>query len=298
MPFKASTRLYEYLCCSGIDEKTPSNAVIAREERRNKKRKKGEKVNPDEATNGGPSKPAPASAPKKTAVWVTNLPPNTTLSTLSSVFSKAGVLLIGEDGEPRIKMYYDDEGKFKGEALIMYFKEGSVDLAITLLDDSELEMGAGFGNMRVRVAEYDKGQGGTTNAKESGTKGEKEEKAEKEKRKPPTAEEKLRMTKRIRKMQEWVKREAEARILLIGQKAHMAFGFRLGRLWRADRRSTETRREQKQQGGSLEGDVHLGRLGERARVDVGAERGGEGRSAKLWGSDESDTIRREYRWSA
>lgn len=55
-------------------------------------------------------------------------------------------------------MYYDDQGRFKGEALVMYFKEGSVDLAITLLDDTELELGAGFGNMRVRVAEYDKSQ--------------------------------------------------------------------------------------------------------------------------------------------
>lgn len=91
-------------------------------------------------------------------------------------------------------MYYDDNGKFKGEALVMYFKEGSVDLAITLLDDTELEMGAGFGNMRVRVAEYEKGQGP---AKE-------EKKEEGEKRKAPTAEEKLRMTKRIKKMQEWV----------------------------------------------------------------------------------------------
>lgn len=180
--------------------------MVAREERRNK-RKKGEKASNAAASssNGGPSKPPPTpNAPKKTAVWVTNLPPTTTLETLSSVFSKAGVLLIGDDGEPRIKMYYDDEGKFKGEALVMYFKEGSVDLAIRLLDDTELEMGAGFGNMRVRVAEYEKSQGGTTAAKESGTSNEKEEKGEKEKRKPPTAEEKARMSKRIKRMQESV----------------------------------------------------------------------------------------------
>jgi HIV Tat-specific factor 1 len=95
-------------------------------------------------------------APKKTAVWVSNLPPNTTTDMLSSVFSKAGVLLIGDDGEPRIKLYYDDDGNFKGEALVMYFKEGSVTLAETLLDDTELELGAGLGNMRVKVAEYER----------------------------------------------------------------------------------------------------------------------------------------------
>jgi HIV Tat-specific factor 1 len=181
---------------------------LAREERRNKKKEKGKK---EENGKAGPSnKPAnPPSAPKKTAVWVTNLPPNTTLSTLASVFSKAGVLLIGDDGEPRIKMYYDDDGKFKGEALVMYFKEGSVDLAITLLDDTELEMGAGFGNMRVRVADYEKSQTGNVPAKESGKKDENEIKdAAEKKRKPPTAEEKLRMSKRIRKMQECVRDSA------------------------------------------------------------------------------------------
>lgn len=186
--------------------------MIARDERRDKKRKKGEKdyTSNTSATNGkapaaGPSngasssKPAPTpNAPKKTAVYVSNLPPDTTVSTLSSVFSKAGVLLIGDDGEPRIKMYHDDDGRFKGEALIIYFKEGSVDLAITLLDDTELEMGGGFGNMRVRVAEYEKAG--------DGKKAEKKEVKDEEKveRKKPSAEEKQRMTKRIKKMQRCV----------------------------------------------------------------------------------------------
>ena len=116
--------------------------------------------------------------------------------------------MIGDDGQPRIKMYYDDEEKFKGDALVMYFKEGSVDLAITLLDDTELEMGAGYGNMRVRVAEYDKAQADKDKkdkadkaAKEAGEGGA-EAKEEPKKRKPPTAEEKKQMSKRIKKMQE------------------------------------------------------------------------------------------------
>lgn len=151
----------------------------------------------------------PPSAPKKTGVWVTNLPPNTDVPLLSSVFSKAGVLLIGDDGEPRIKMYYDDEGRFKGEALVMYFKEGSVQLAITLLDDTELEMGAGFGNMRVREADYgladkDSGQPAAKPQPEANDEGSGAKADKGEKRKPPTAEEKQRMTKRIRRMQECV----------------------------------------------------------------------------------------------
>jgi HIV Tat-specific factor 1 len=126
---------------------------------------------------------------------------------LSSVFSKAGVLLLGDNNKPRVKMYYNDSGKFKGEALIMYFKEGSVDLAITLLDDTELELGGGFGNMRVKVAEYDKSAGNAKGEKK------KEESVRKvvegddkgeivREKKRPSAEDKQKMSKRIRTMEE------------------------------------------------------------------------------------------------
>ena len=196
---------------------TPANAVVARDERRANKRKKGEKDYTSNTLNGKASsstgetatttKSAPVpSAPKKTAVFVTNLPPDTNASTLSSVFSKAGVLLIGDDGEPRVKMYYDDDGRFKGEALIIYFKEGSVDLAITLLDDTELELGAGFASMRVKVAEYDKSQSANEGKKPEKKEEVKQNGDEKDKteRKKPSAEDKKRMTKRIKTMQRLV----------------------------------------------------------------------------------------------
>ncbi|OXH30985.1 HIV Tat-specific factor 1 [Cryptococcus neoformans] len=182
----------------GVDESTPSNAAIAREERRNKKRKKGEKDYTSNTSNApataDTSRPAPApSAPKKTGVWVTNLPPNTTVQKLADVFSKAGVLHIDDEGNPRIKMYYDEEGNFKGEAWVVYFKEGSVDLAITLLDDTELELGAGYPPMRVKVAEYFKDQ-------DKGKDKEKKEKIEGEKKRL-TAEEKQKMSKRMKTLQ-------------------------------------------------------------------------------------------------
>lgn len=117
--------------------------------------------------------------------------------------------MIGDDGEPRIKMYYDDQGKFKGEALIMYFKEGSVDLAITLLDDTELELGAGLGNMRVRVAEYEKSASAGTRMedkaqekadnKANGTDG--GEPGPSKEKKKLAFEEKAKMSKRIKTMQ-------------------------------------------------------------------------------------------------
>jgi HIV Tat-specific factor 1 len=192
--------------------------VVAREEKRNKKRKKevdytsntlnlaGPSTSTATASNANPKPTLGPTAPKKTGVYVTNLPPHTTPELLSSVFSKAGVLLIGDDGEPRIKMYLDEKGEFKGEALIIYFKEGSVDLAITLLDDTELELGGGYGNMRVKVAEYDK-SGSNAEGKKKKAEGERkvvegDDKGEtvREKKKP-SAEEKQRMTKRIKTMQ-------------------------------------------------------------------------------------------------
>ncbi|KAK4684470.1 HIV Tat-specific factor 1, partial [Tremellales sp. Uapishka_1] len=208
----------------GVDENTPAAPVLAREEKRNKKRKKDVDytTNASErapvASSSTASKPQqPPSAPKQTAVYVTNLPPTTTPSLLASVFSKAGVLLIGDDGEPRVKMYYDDDEKFKGDALVMYFKEGSVDLAIRLLDDTELELGGGYGNMRVKVAEYARSAGGQEKKKKQKVEdktdsagadagdgnGNGNGKADKEKRKA-THEEKQKMSRRIKTMQKWV----------------------------------------------------------------------------------------------
>ncbi|TYJ55307.1 hypothetical protein B9479_004030 [Cryptococcus floricola] len=201
----------------GVDESTPANAVVAREERRTLKRKKNEKdytsntlnkpAEPAKSasqgnSNGGESSKAAAPPPaqKKTGVWVTNLPPNTTVEKMANVFNKAGVLLIDNEGNPKIKMYYDDDGVFKGEALVTYFKEGSVDLAITLLDDTELELGAGYPAMRVGTAEYQKDTSGKEKGKEGGEKKEKKE-GEHQEKKRLTAEEKQRITKRIKTMQ-------------------------------------------------------------------------------------------------
>lgn len=201
---------------SRSNPQTPANAVVAREERRAAQKRKKEQQTPGVPPPRKQPRPAaPPSAPKKTGVFVTNLPPTTTISQLEQVFSKAGVLLVGDDGEPRIKLYHDEEGKFKGEALVIYFKEGSVDLAVTLLDETELELGAGMGVMRVKEAVYEAGSKGGNDALGSTAKGN-GEKSVKEagpsasasgepapvKKKEYSAEEKAKMSKRIRAMQE------------------------------------------------------------------------------------------------
>jgi HIV Tat-specific factor 1 len=201
----------------GADAKTPAAPVLAREERR-KRKADGDDTKAPKAKR---ERASGTSAPKKTAVFVSNLPPTATREQLASVFSKAGVLLPDDEGNPRIKMYTDEKGQFKGEALVMYFKEGSVDLAITLLDDTQLELGSTHGNMRVVVADYDKSKTKSTATAAGATHGdgsaataavgekaddgadkEKEEKEkEKEKKKQFSAEDKRRLTKRMRNLE-------------------------------------------------------------------------------------------------
>jgi HIV Tat-specific factor 1 len=73
---------------------------------------------------------------------------------LQSVFSKAGLILEDHNSQPKIKLYTDVQGSFKGEALVTYLQEASVELAVRLLDQTELELGKGEGVMSVKKAEW------------------------------------------------------------------------------------------------------------------------------------------------
>jgi HIV Tat-specific factor 1 len=53
-----------------------------------------------------------------------------------------------------VKMYAREDGTFSGEALVVYFKEESVSLAIDILDDAELRLGDGGTVMRVQKATF------------------------------------------------------------------------------------------------------------------------------------------------
>jgi HIV Tat-specific factor 1 len=79
-----------------------------------------------------------------------------TVEEVHEVFSrKCGVIAEEIDsGKPRIKLYTDEKGDFKGDALIVFFKAPSVDMAIMLLDDTEFRIGdTNNGKMRVQAAE-------------------------------------------------------------------------------------------------------------------------------------------------
>lgn len=127
----------------GVDE--TETVPIAKQ----KKRKQG--------ANGEDSTQKPKKARVNTAVYVTSIPLNVDSEEISHTFSKCGVIAEEIDsGKPRIKMYEDDKGQFKGDALIVYFRPESVNLAIQMLDDTDFRLGeqGPAGPMKVQAADF------------------------------------------------------------------------------------------------------------------------------------------------
>ena len=53
-------------------------------------------------------------------------------------FEKCGIIREDfESGQPKIKLYKMENGQLKGDAMISYWKEESVNLATQILDQSE-----------------------------------------------------------------------------------------------------------------------------------------------------------------
>ncbi|KAI4204054.1 MAG: hypothetical protein LQ350_001447 [Teloschistes chrysophthalmus] len=139
----------------GVDENEPAQP--------HKKKRKQEYINGEDEIGGRANtskkaKPTPEPRERKnTAVYVTNLPTDVSVQEVSDVFSRCGVIAEEIDrGKPRIKLYTDDEGNFKGDALILYFRAESVDLAVQMLDDTDFRLGraATGGKMKVAAADF------------------------------------------------------------------------------------------------------------------------------------------------
>ncbi|KAL9121303.1 MAG: hypothetical protein Q9187_002137, partial [Circinaria calcarea] len=145
----------EAYAVKGVDETEPAPQP--------KKKRKQVYVNGEDEEGGRlvPTKkvkPTPEPRERKnTAIYVTNLPSDTDVEEVESVFSKCGVIAEEIDrGKPRIKLYTDDQGNFKGDALIVYFRAESVNLAIQMLDDTDFRFGeaAPGGKMKVVAADF------------------------------------------------------------------------------------------------------------------------------------------------
>ncbi|KDQ57613.1 hypothetical protein JAAARDRAFT_35306 [Jaapia argillacea MUCL 33604] len=150
---------------AGVDEATPAAPVLARENKKRKQREDslGPAAGPSikRGKGKGKDKNGGERRSKNTAVYVTGLPLDTDFDEMVERFSKCGLIEEDDKGEPKVKMYARDDGTFSGEALVVYFKEDSVTLALNILDDAELRLGDGSTRMSVRKAEFShKGGGG------------------------------------------------------------------------------------------------------------------------------------------
>lgn len=77
-----------------------------------------------------------ASAKANTSIYIKGLPDDVEVEELKEFFSKAGVIKSDLDsGESKVKIYKDELGRVKGDALVSYIKPESVELAIQMLHD-------------------------------------------------------------------------------------------------------------------------------------------------------------------
>ncbi|XP_076754489.1 RRM1_TatSF1_like and RRM2_TatSF1_like domain-containing protein barc [Xylocopa sonorina] len=73
-----------------------------------------------------------------TAIYVSGLPLDITMEELIALFNKCGLIARDEKGKDKIKLYRDSNGQPKGDALCIYIKVESVDLALKILDKSQI----------------------------------------------------------------------------------------------------------------------------------------------------------------
>lgn len=93
-----------------------------------------------------------------TSVYVTGVPTDASEAELAAHFAKCGILLPSpESGKPRIKLYRDDQGQLKGDALVTYALEPSVENAVAILDGAPLRGSEAI--LQVQRASFDRKEG-------------------------------------------------------------------------------------------------------------------------------------------
>jgi HIV Tat-specific factor 1 len=113
-----------------------------------------------------------------------NLPHDTTVDEINSLFSRCGVIAEEIDSRtPRIKLYTDEQGTPKGDALVVYFRPESVQLAIQMLDDTDFRFGVTSPEGTIRVKEADFSYKKVKDSTEGGESEKKSEKISRERNK-------------------------------------------------------------------------------------------------------------------
>ncbi|KAJ2841523.1 hypothetical protein GGI22_007858, partial [Coemansia erecta] len=74
---------------------------------------------------------------ENTSIYVSGLPTDATEYEVAEYFSQCGAIMPDiHTNSPKVKLYRDKEGVFKGDALVTYYKAPSVQIAVDILDDS------------------------------------------------------------------------------------------------------------------------------------------------------------------
>lgn len=73
-----------------------------------------------------------------TAIYISGLPLDITIDELVEIVTKYGMLLRDDKNKPKLKLYMDADGQPKGDALCTYIKVESVNLALDVLNGSQL----------------------------------------------------------------------------------------------------------------------------------------------------------------
>lgn len=125
---------------------SPHDAVLSSKKRTSEA---DDDTNDDTIKPKKPRKPKPprdvnTSLPsaRLTSIYVTGIPLDAGVVEIEGFFAKCGIIMPDlATNQPKIKLYHDPDGKFKGDALVCYFKKESVELALTLLDETPLRLG-------------------------------------------------------------------------------------------------------------------------------------------------------------